>query len=309
MSTDQTTETYDIYQLSKTTPWREQQWRKAKEWMGWDDAKFAEMVPVIIAMGGEPYAMASILRSLERQDKAVLSGVDGLRARRYVEARAVAAAFEERLKFLTELLEEEHWRADQAESALGALQYGDQMPRVWMPGVDEEPPEDISALIDLNGGRVYARYANTDDWYRPDAGRRSVMVYRWPIADSGPFIALPEAWDLHRITQEQERRADEEQQIKSLLYAERGYKTFGSLPDSIASVLQERTTRFVEEKLRADQAESQVRRLEQQLSELALAWSEGAEATAEWMANNPGPSGIPIDPPSNPYESPAGSES
>lgn len=33
----------------------------------------------------------------------------------------------------------------------------------------------------------------------------------------------------------------------------------------------------------------------------AEAWDEAAEATADWMANNPSPSGIPHDPPSNPY--------
>ena len=32
------------------------------------------------------------------------------------------------------------------------------------------------------------------------------------------------------------------------------------------------------------------------------AWNEGFEASSEWMANNPGPSGIPHDPPRNPYE-------
>ncbi|WP_330473792.1 hypothetical protein [Terrabacter sp. C0L_2] len=33
----------------------------------------------------------------------------------------------------------------------------------------------------------------------------------------------------------------------------------------------------------------------------AEAWDEAAEATAEWMWNNPSPSGIPHDPPRNPY--------
>lgn len=33
----------------------------------------------------------------------------------------------------------------------------------------------------------------------------------------------------------------------------------------------------------------------------ADAWDEAAEATADWMWNNPGPSGIPTDPPQNPY--------
>lgn len=33
----------------------------------------------------------------------------------------------------------------------------------------------------------------------------------------------------------------------------------------------------------------------------AEAWDEAAEATAEWMANNPSPAGVPIDPPRNPY--------
>jgi hypothetical protein len=35
---------------------------------------------------------------------------------------------------------------------------------------------------------------------------------------------------------------------------------------------------------------------------LAQAWDDSAEATADWMAHNPGPSGIPADPPRNPYD-------
>lgn len=33
----------------------------------------------------------------------------------------------------------------------------------------------------------------------------------------------------------------------------------------------------------------------------AEAWEEGFEAAATWRKNNPGPSGIPLDPPLNPY--------
>lgn len=33
----------------------------------------------------------------------------------------------------------------------------------------------------------------------------------------------------------------------------------------------------------------------------ARAWDEAAEAVADWMSINPGPSGIPHDPPANPY--------
>jgi hypothetical protein len=36
--------------------------------------------------------------------------------------------------------------------------------------------------------------------------------------------------------------------------------------------------------------------------DLADAWDEGAEAINEWIAANPGPSGIWSDPPRNPYE-------
>jgi hypothetical protein len=32
-------------------------------------------------------------------------------------------------------------------------------------------------------------------------------------------------------------------------------------------------------------------------------WDESAEETAEWMSNNPSPSGIPHDPPTNPHRS------
>lgn len=35
---------------------------------------------------------------------------------------------------------------------------------------------------------------------------------------------------------------------------------------------------------------------------VAEAWDEAAEATSEWMWSNPGPSGIPSDPPRNPYD-------
>lgn len=35
---------------------------------------------------------------------------------------------------------------------------------------------------------------------------------------------------------------------------------------------------------------------------LKEAWDEAAEATSEWMWNNPSPSGIHHDPPRNPYE-------
>ena len=33
----------------------------------------------------------------------------------------------------------------------------------------------------------------------------------------------------------------------------------------------------------------------------AEAWDEAAEAVSDWMWNNPSPSGIPHDPPRNPY--------
>lgn len=34
----------------------------------------------------------------------------------------------------------------------------------------------------------------------------------------------------------------------------------------------------------------------------AAVWDEAAEATADWMASNPSPAGIPQDPPRNPYD-------
>ena len=34
----------------------------------------------------------------------------------------------------------------------------------------------------------------------------------------------------------------------------------------------------------------------------AEAWDEAAESVTDWMWNNPSPSGIPHDPPRNPYE-------
>lgn len=36
-------------------------------------------------------------------------------------------------------------------------------------------------------------------------------------------------------------------------------------------------------------------------TDLERVWDEGAEATIEWMANNPSPTGVPHDPPINPY--------
>jgi hypothetical protein len=36
---------------------------------------------------------------------------------------------------------------------------------------------------------------------------------------------------------------------------------------------------------------------------LARAWNDGADAIREWIASNPGPSGVWSDPPNNPHES------
>jgi hypothetical protein len=55
--------------------------------------------------------------------------------------------------------------------------------------------------------------------------------------------------------------------------------------------MSEDTDRATIQRLRAEH----IKRLQ------AEAWDEAAEATAEWMANNPSPSGIPHDPPRNPY--------
>lgn len=263
-------------ELSRVTPWSAEQWRGARSWAR-SDEEWSEWIEVIIAMGGEPRSMAQILASHRGSEAGCLVGVDGLRARRYVQARAVAAAFEQRMAALIELLEEEHWRADQAESALGALNYGEQMPRVWMPGVDEEPPEDVNALIDLNGGRVYARYLNTADWYRPESGKRSMMVYRWPIPDAGPFIALPDDWDFQRITAERERRADEEREIRDLC-RHPNYQLLGSLVDLVRNQISYDRDRFLEQKQRADELYRETQWWQEWSNQLTEAIPEGHEA-------------------------------
>jgi hypothetical protein len=258
--------TYDLNHLAQTTPWSRDQWSQAQSWgpsLDW----FDQHIPTILAMGGEPRAMVQILRRTEHQERGVLVGVDGMRARRYVEARAIAAVFEDRLRAVTELLEQEHWRADQAESELGSLEWGEKMPKVWSPAADEAPPKEVRALIDLNGGRVYARYHNTEDWYRPDAGRRSLMVYRWPIDDAGPFIALHDDWDFARIVDERARRADEELAIRDLC-RHPGYKSHGSVIDFVRSQIKYDAARFVEQKRRAEQAEAKLAAAERKYVEL-----------------------------------------
>lgn len=43
--------------------------------------------------------------------------------------------------------------------------------------------------------------------------------------------------------------------------------------------------------------------MEKALREFARkVWEEASEAISDWMWNNPSPSGIPVDPPRNPYE-------
>lgn len=144
-----------------------------------------------------------------------------LAAERYAQALAAAAASEERIKALTDALAESEAARTSAESELSAVTYPDDFPRVW-GNATEPPPADVVAIIDITNGTPYRRRRHSAElWDRMGVDHR--MSYEWPIADAGPFIALPDEWGLSQLAKTQDIIIADHQKIRRAIYGMEGY--------------------------------------------------------------------------------------
>jgi len=144
-----------------------------------------------------------------------------LAAKRYAQMFAAAAAAEEQIKVLTDALAESEDARMSAESELSALTYPDNFPRVW-GNATEPPPPEVVALIDITNGTPYRRQPHSDDlWDRMGVDHK--MSYEWPIADAGPFIALPEDWGLSQLAKTLDTIIADHEKIRRSIYGRPGY--------------------------------------------------------------------------------------
>lgn len=191
-----------------------------------------------------------------------------MRATRYAEAIAAAAAADERIKVLTELLTKHEYYRTQAEQALGMVQEDPQFGTVWQQTGPE--PEDVHALLCLTSGMVFRRRQYGTGWQRAEANPATATTYEWPIGESGPFIAWRDDYGFDLVLREAQRRHIEFEQLHRKLYSEPGYhdegRAFGrpNLAEAIDRVLKakmQRTYEANEKAQRATQQLSQLRRL------------------------------------------------
>jgi uncharacterized coiled-coil protein SlyX len=173
------------------------------------------------------------------------------RARRYAEAIATAAAAEEKINALTEQLTEHEWHRSQAESQVEYLRErldlgGQQV----IASTDDPPGPEVRGLICLATGRAWVRPLRgngSDDpnyWVKAAASTRGQTRYEWPIQDAGPFIALPDNWDLAHMNRQANARDEQDGAIRNALRHEPGYPqgsawTPPALADAVVAVLAE----------------------------------------------------------------------
>ena len=118
-------------------------------------------------------------------------------AQRYALALSTAAAAQARIDALEEALKDSEWLRLQAEDLAMRISSPEEMGRVWHMGT-EPPPGDVAGLIDLTSGTPWLRDRDPQLWRRLGTGSYSTR-YAWPIDDSGPFIALPDASGLSTL--------------------------------------------------------------------------------------------------------------
>jgi hypothetical protein len=144
-----------------------------------------------------------------------------LRADRYAAALTAAAAVDERIAALTELVRQHEFYRTQAESQLGMVQEDPQFGTVW-PQTGPEP-EDVHALLCLTTGRVYRRSEWAGDWQYAHHNPRTATHYEWPIPDAGPFIAWRDGYEFDRVLRDAQAQAVQFDELHRAWYSEPGY--------------------------------------------------------------------------------------
>lgn len=211
-----------------------------------------------------------------------------LRADRYAEALAAAAAADERITVLTELLSQHEFYRSQAESALRAVEEDPQFGTVWAP-TGPEPDEGVAALLCLTTGQVYRRREWGTGWQRAEHNPVTATGYEWPISDAGPFIAWRDSYGFDAVLRQARKDQTELDALRRKLYGEPGYRDGGSsswgrppLAEAIDRILMARTRKWSEQSNRALAAEQKLAQLRRSIEHLQ------PDDTQQWPATTEG---------------------
>ena len=154
------------------------------------------------------------------------------RAARYAALEVAAAAADERIKALTEKLEEAEWTARIAQDQVAAVEYDPMFGKVWTAGMDAPEKGEALALLDLTTGQVYTRERwiggdYGDVWIKADRDRAGQTRYEWPISDAGPFIAFRDGWGFEQVVKACAEQDTREGEFRKFLYGRDGYRAEG----------------------------------------------------------------------------------
>ena len=193
-----------------------------------------------------------------------------MRATRYAEALAHAAAADARIEALTDLLAAHEFYRSQAEQALSSVEEDPQFGTVWQPTGPE--PEDVSALLCLVTGEVYRRAEYGAGWQKAEHNPSTATRYEWPIENAGPFIAWRDSYGFDRVLQQARKDQTATDALHRRLYHETGYRSEDGvwgrpvLAEAIDRVLRRRDQRWLEVLTRAQLAEERLAYLRTRLS-------------------------------------------
>ena len=169
-------------------------------------------------------------------------------AQRYALALSTAAAAQERITVLEKALEDAEWLRLQAENLAGTVVYPEEFGQVWHIGT-EPPPDEVKALIDMSTGTAWERCDDPTVWRRLGTHAYSIR-HEWPIADAGPFIALPYSYGIYELGKTLDRVIADHNEIHRQISGRPGYAAEGERYWS-RPTLHEATSRVLTEMDRA----------------------------------------------------------
>ncbi len=196
---------------------------------------------------------------------------------------ATAAAADERIAALTELVRVHEFARSQAEATLQLVQEDPQFGTVWTATGPE--PEDVHALLCLTTGHVYLRRVGLGigGWRRAEQQHTSsATYYEWPIQDAGPFIAWQDGYGFDRVLKQAAELQREHDALHRAMYGEKGYHADGQgwgrpdLAEALGRIRLHQMQRTSEANRKAQDAGQQLRQLRRLIGYL------GPDDTQQW---------------------------
>lgn len=197
-----------------------------------------------------------------------------MRATRYAEALAAAAAADERITVLTELLAQHEYYRSQAEQALSSVQEDPDYGTVWAPTGPEPDEDEVAALLCLTTGQVYRRRQYGTGWQKAEYNPSTATGYEWPIQDAGPFIAWRDDYGFDHVLRQARKAETEFDALHRKLYSEPGYRAEGGgygrppLVEAIGRILTDRSEKWSEQLHKTQTAESKLAKLRRSIEYL-----------------------------------------